>query len=83
MIGASADIAAFCVSPDTDYVDITYSASEGGIIDRWVEDGVLFVKPEAEEGYAFDGYYLDGERIDSEKFEFDGQCDLEVRFVKK
>ena len=83
MTGGATDIEVFCTAgnPKANCI-VTYSAGEGGRIDRRVEDGVLYVEPIANEGYVFDGYYVDGEKIDVARFEFSGDVGVEVRFAR-
>ena len=83
MMGGEADIEAFCNASSTaTYYNITYSATEGGIIKRWAEaDGVLYVEPIANEGYVFDGYYVGDVKIEDAQFKFSTTTTVEVRFV--
>lgn len=84
MMGGETDVEAFCtaLNPKQNCV-VSYTAGEGGVIERRADDdGLLYVEPIAEEGYVFDGYYLDGEKINSEKLEFSGNINLELRFAR-
>lgn len=84
MKGGEADVEAFCTASSTaTYYNITFSAGEGGKIERSADyDGVLYVEPVADEGYAFDGYYVDGVKIEDSRFEFKSAITIEVRFAK-
>ena len=82
MTGGEADINAFCTTSNlTTPTNLTFSATEGGIINRWAEAGSLFVEPIAHEGYVFDGYYQNGEKLEGDRFEFASATTVEVRFV--
>ena len=82
MMGGEADINAFCTASNaTTATNLTFSATEGGIINRWTEDGNLFVEPVARDGYVFDGYYQNGTKLEGDSFNFASATTVEVRFV--
>ena len=54
---------------------------DGGSIERWIdENGVLYIKAVAKDGYAFDGYYVDGKKIESTNYNFDDSVTVELKF---
>ena len=82
LCGGETEINAFCTYPNKNAVCIiTFEASEGGNVERWTDDGALFIEPVPDEGYVFDGYYVDGERVDVERFDFDKTTTVELRFA--
>lgn len=76
------DIKAYCTGADANqnYI-LTVKCDKGGTIERAVgEDGTLYVKAVAEEGYAFDGYYVNGKRVGN--FVFAESTAVTAVFVK-
>ncbi|MBQ7383239.1 MAG: hypothetical protein IJV72_00420 [Clostridia bacterium] len=82
---ANGNIEAYCTGTNsqTNYI-LTVSCGEGGVIERYAtDDGKLYVKVVADDGYVFDGYYVGGVKQGSGRLEFSASTTVTAVFVQK
>lgn len=78
LVGRDESIHAYSETPTA---VISFTATEGGIVDRRVtDDGTLYVEGIPDQGYRLDGYYVNGVKIDVQRYDFSKITNVTVQF---